>query len=73
MQRLSGFQNGLIAVYARIFAAANTRQRVRWRRVVGTTNLRSQGGLRRCVAFQTHPAHATKEESVEQPWGGAVR
>jgi hypothetical protein len=36
---------------------------------VGTTNLRSQGGLRRCVAFQTHPAHATKEESVEQPWG----
>ena len=44
------------------------RQRVRWRRVVGTTNLRSQGGLRRCVAFQTYPAHATKEESVEQPW-----
>jgi hypothetical protein len=36
---------------------------------VGTTNLRSQGGLRRCVAFQTHPAHATKEESVEQPCG----
>jgi tetratricopeptide (TPR) repeat protein len=35
---------------------------------VGTTNLRSQGGLRRCVAFQTHPAHATKEKSVEQPW-----
>jgi hypothetical protein len=24
MQRLSGFQNGLIAVYARILAAANT-------------------------------------------------
>ena len=25
MQRLSAFQNGLIAVYARILAAANTR------------------------------------------------
>ena len=27
MRRLSGFQNGLIAVYARILAAANTDRR----------------------------------------------
>ena len=48
-------------------------QRVRRRRVVGTTNLRSQGGSHRCVAFRTHPAHSAKEESVEQPWWFGIK
>ena len=34
MQGLSGFQNGLIAVYARILAAANRRQMLNYGMIV---------------------------------------
>ena len=45
MQRLSGFQNGLIAVYARILAAANSDHVARLRTAEITPHVTQNNGL----------------------------